>query len=151
MSFSHLSKRLKLPSLTGQSNSMGASRAQQVECARAHALKPQPGVDLTRQIVDRIPVNARFVLIGEATHGTKEFYDQRSEITKLLIQERGFRAVCAEADFPDAFRVNMYVRGLGGRDSNASDALSEFQVGRVKMRKSFVDSLSWFVLPVELS
>jgi len=46
---------------------------------------------------------ARFVLIGEASHGTHEFYQQRSEITKRLIQEKGFTAVAVEADWPDAY------------------------------------------------
>ena len=53
--------------------------------------------------------DARFVLIGEATHGTHEFYQQRAEITKRLIQEKGFTAVAVEADWPDAYRVNRYV------------------------------------------
>ncbi|MBD2242124.1 erythromycin esterase family protein [Nostoc sp. FACHB-888] len=56
--------------------------------------------------------NARFVLIGEASHGTHEFYEQRAEITKRLIQEKGFTAIAVEADWPDAYRVNRYVRGI---------------------------------------
>ena len=46
--------------------------------------------------------DARFVLIGEASHGTHEFYKYRAEITKRLIEEKGFSAVAVEADFPDA-------------------------------------------------
>jgi len=49
---------------------------------------------------------ARFVLLGEATHGTHEFYWARAEITKRLITEKGFVAVAVEADWPDAYRVN---------------------------------------------
>src|SRR5438132_10179600 len=48
--------------------------------------------------------DARFVLLGEASHGTHEFYRERAEITKRLITERGFRAVAVEADWPDAYR-----------------------------------------------
>src|SRR5687767_15931676 len=55
---------------------------------------------------------ARFVLLGEATHGTHEFYEMRARITERLVRERGFRAVAVEADWPDAFRVNRFVRGL---------------------------------------
>ena len=55
--------------------------------------------------------DARFVLIGEASHGTHEFYRERAEITKRLIEEKGFTAVAVEADWPDAYRVNRYVRG----------------------------------------
>ena len=69
---------------------------------------------------------ARFCLLGEATHGTHEFYRERAEITKRLIKEKAFNAVAVEADWPDAFRVNRYVRGLGD-DQNADEALSGFK------------------------
>jgi erythromycin esterase-like protein len=69
--------------------------------------------------------NRRLVLLGEATHGTHEFYDARAEITKQLIVEKGFGAVAVEADWPDAYRVNRYVRLRTG-DSNADEALSDF-------------------------
>jgi erythromycin esterase-like protein len=69
---------------------------------------------------------ARFCLLGEATHGTHEFYRERAEITKRLIKEQGFTAVAVEADWPDAFRVNRYVRGLGD-DRNANEALGGFK------------------------
>ena len=69
---------------------------------------------------------ARFCLLGEATHGTHEFYRERAEITKRLIKEQGFIAVAVEADWPDAIRVNRYVRGLGD-DRNADEALSGFK------------------------
>jgi erythromycin esterase-like protein len=69
---------------------------------------------------------ARFCLLGEATHGTHEFYRERSEITKRLIKEKGFTAIAVEADWPDAFRVNRYVRGLSD-DKNANEALGGFK------------------------
>src|SRR5207244_7237015 len=61
-------------------------------------------------LLDRIG-DARFVLIGEASHGTHEFYQQRAEITKRLIEEKQFTAVAVEADWPDAYRINRFVRG----------------------------------------
>src|SRR2546423_4243547 len=67
--------------------------------------------------------DARFVLLGEASHGTHEFYRERARITKRLIEERGVMAVAAEADWPDAARVDRYVRGLGD-DGDAEEALS---------------------------
>ncbi|HJR40644.1 MAG TPA: erythromycin esterase family protein [Gemmatimonadaceae bacterium] len=70
--------------------------------------------------------DARLVLLGEASHGTHEFYRIRAEITKRLIVQKGFRAVTAEADWPDAFRVNRYVRGRG-TDQNADEALGDFR------------------------
>jgi erythromycin esterase-like protein len=68
----------------------------------------------------------RFVLIGEASHGTHEFYQERARITRRLIDERGFTAVAVEADWPDAYRVNRYVMGLSD-DKDANAALSEFR------------------------
>ncbi len=69
---------------------------------------------------------ARFVLIGEASHGTHEFYRIRAEITKRLIREKGFTSVAVEADWPDAYRVNRYVQGRGG-DGDAVAALDGFR------------------------
>src|SRR5258708_1553412 len=70
--------------------------------------------------------DAHFVLLGEASHGTHEFYRERAQITKRLIREKGFTAVAVEADWPDAYRVNRYVRGRGD-DAEASDALVGFR------------------------
>jgi erythromycin esterase-like protein len=70
--------------------------------------------------------DARFVLIGEATHGTHEFYEQRAEITKRLIQEKGFTAVAVEADWPDAYRVNRYINRIS-KDVTPDEALNGFQ------------------------
>ncbi|HEY7569457.1 MAG TPA: erythromycin esterase family protein [Gemmatimonadaceae bacterium] len=70
--------------------------------------------------------DARLVLIGEASHGTHEFYRIRAEITKRLIRERAFTAVAVEADWPDAYRVNRYVRGTGD-DADAEEALRGFR------------------------
>jgi erythromycin esterase-like protein len=69
---------------------------------------------------------ARFVLVGESTHGTHEFYRERALLTRRLVEERGFRAVAIEGDWPDAYRVNRYVRGLGA-DADARAALSDFR------------------------
>src|SRR5882762_10282637 len=69
---------------------------------------------------------APFVLIGEASHGTHEFYRERAQITKRLIQEKGFTAVAVEADWPDAYRVNRYVRGASS-DAEAIDSLAGFK------------------------
>jgi erythromycin esterase-like protein len=70
--------------------------------------------------------NARFVLLGEASHGTHEFYRERAQITKRLIAEKGFTAVAVEADFPDAYRINRYVRGESA-DMDTVDALEDFK------------------------
>jgi erythromycin esterase-like protein len=70
--------------------------------------------------------DARFVLLGEASHGTHEFYRERAQITKRLIREKGFTAVAVEADWPDAYRINRYVRGASD-DQESIDALGGFK------------------------
>lgn len=69
---------------------------------------------------------ARFVLLGESTHGTSEFYRERARITERLVRDRGFLAVAIEGDWPDADRLSRYVRGLGA-DRTAAEALSDFE------------------------
>ena len=69
--------------------------------------------------------DAQFVLIGEASHGTHEFYDIRAALTRRLIEEKGFRVVALEADWPDMLRVHRYVRGVG-EDTSANAALGGF-------------------------
>ncbi len=75
-------------------------------------------------LLDRIG-DARCVLIGEASHGTHEFYRERARITRRLIEERGFTAVAVEADWPDAYRVNRFVRAL--TDDSAEESLDDFR------------------------
>jgi len=95
-------------------------------------------------LIDRM-AEASFVLIGEATHGTHEFYQRRAEITKRLIKERGFRGVAIEADWPDAYRVHRYVTNLGASKDSA-DSLSGFRrfpawMWRNRVVQDFVDWL----------
>ena len=92
----------------------------------ARCARPLTGADsdygpLLDQIGDR-----RIVLIGEATHGTHDFYRERARITKRLIEEKGFTAVAVEADWPDAYRVNRYVLGQSA-DVDAESSLSDFE------------------------
>jgi erythromycin esterase-like protein len=78
---------------------------------------------------DRILARAgerQFVLLGEASHGTHEFYRERAEITKRLIAEKGFGLVAIEGDWPDAYRVNLFVRGEGD-DATPEEALGDFR------------------------
>ena len=78
-----------------------------------------------QRIVSRLGP-ARVYLIGEASHGTQDFYNVRASITKHLIEHHGLRAVALEADWPDAYRVNRFVRGEGP-DADANAALSGFE------------------------
>lgn len=98
-----------------------------------------------RETLEQLIGDARIVLIGESSHGTHEFYEARAAITKWLIDEKGFCAVAAEADWPDAYRVNRFVRGLG-EDETADEALSGFErfpawMWRNTVVRDFVDWL----------
>lgn len=77
------------------------------------------------RLLEAIDPDISVVLIGEATHGTLEFYRIRADLTRLLIQQRGFTLVAVEADWPDAYRANQWVRLLG-TDDTAEAALSDF-------------------------
>jgi erythromycin esterase-like protein len=96
-----------------------------IDLIRSKAVELRGARDVNDEILALVG-DARFVLIGEASHGTHEFYQCRAEITKRLIAEKGFAAVAVEADFPDAYRVNRFVRGIGG-DKNADEALRDFE------------------------
>ncbi|HEY2064923.1 MAG TPA: erythromycin esterase family protein [Gemmatimonadaceae bacterium] len=94
-------------------------------------------------IVERIG-DARVVLLGEASHGTHDFYATRAAVTRRLIETRGFRAVTIEGDWPDARRVDRFVRG-GRDDPDAVAALSGFRRFPQWMWRNTVvrDFVSW--------
>jgi erythromycin esterase-like protein len=89
-------------------------------------LKPLDGGPHDYDALLRMIAPSRFALLGEASHGTQEFYRERIRITQRLIAEQGCTAVAVEADWPDAWRVNRYVRGLSD-DADANAALSGFK------------------------
>jgi erythromycin esterase-like protein len=97
-----------------------------IASAIAHGAHPLVGArDDFDPLLERIG-EARIVFIGEASHGTHEFYRRRAELTARLISEKGFVAVATEADWPDSYRVNRFIRGLGA-DVTAEEALEDFK------------------------
>ena len=113
----------------------------------AHEAVDAPGGVPPADVLDDLIGDARVVLIGESSHGTHEFYEARAEITKWLIENKGFNAVAAEADWPDAYRVNRYARGLGG-DATPEEALRGFErfpawMWRNSVVRDFVGWLRW--------
>jgi erythromycin esterase-like protein len=97
----------------------------QIRAIRENALRPGG----SRQDYDpliELAGSSRFALLGEASHGTHDFYHTRAQITQRLIEEKGYSAVAVEADWPDAYRVNRYVQGRGD-DTEAVEALGSFQ------------------------
>jgi len=95
--------------------------------------------DLLDLIGDR-----RFVLLGEASHGSHEFYQERARITQRLIEEKDFTAVAVEADWPDAYRVNRYVLGTSD-DRDAIAALADFErfPGWMWRNSDVVEFVTW--------
>lgn len=69
---------------------------------------------------------ARYVLLGEATHGTSDFYTWRAQLSRRLIEEKGFSFVAVEGDWPDCYRVNRYVKGATDAGASAEEALTNF-------------------------
>ncbi|ORA59621.1 hypothetical protein BST23_24060 [Mycolicibacterium elephantis] len=119
------------------------TRVSPAESVRAAAVRAPGGLPPT-EALEEIVGDARVVLIGESSHGTHEFYEARAEITKWLIEKKGFCAVAAEADWPDAYRVNRYVRGLGD-DASAEEALRGFERFPAWMWRNVVvrDFVAW--------
>lgn len=92
----------------------------------ADVARPLRGAPVDLDPLLRLVGEARCVLIGEATHGTHDFYRLRAQLTKRLILEKGFAAIAVEADFADACRVHGFVHGLGP-DAGAIGALVDFR------------------------
>jgi erythromycin esterase-like protein len=88
--------------------------------------------------------NCHFALLGEASHGTHDFYHRRAQITQWLIEEKGYTSVAVEADWPDAYRVNRFVQGRSD-DADAVEALNSFKRFPAWMWRNtdVVEFISW--------
>jgi erythromycin esterase-like protein len=95
-------------------------------------------------LLDRIG-DARFVLLGEASHGTSEYYTWRAELSKRLIREKGFSFIAVEGDWPDCYRVNRYVKGYAESGARAHDVLHAFERWPTWMwaNREVVDLIEW--------
>ena len=93
-------------------------------------------------LLDRVG-DARFVLLGEASHGTSEYYTWRTAISQRLIREEGFSFIAVEGDWPDCYRVNRYVKGLPDAGDSARGraarlrALADLDVGQRGNRRAW--------------
>jgi erythromycin esterase-like protein len=107
---------------------------------RAQALPLRSGAP--EPLLDALATR-RIALLGEASHGTQEFYAVRAQITRALVERHGCRAVVIEGDWPDAWRVNRWVRGLS--DGSADDALAGFERFPTWMWRNTVvrDFIAW--------
>ena len=105
---------------------MTAPSSDERMAALRESVVPLTGTPDDFRLLMRRVGNAPVVLIGEASHGTHEFYRIRAQITKRLIAEKGFNAVAIEGDWPDAYRVNHFVQGRS-TDMDAGLALAGFR------------------------
>jgi erythromycin esterase-like protein len=96
-----------------------------VQGLRQH-LRPLPGPAASDAVLMAALSDARVILLGEASHGTREFYRERAQITRRLILEQGLQAIAIEGDWPDAWRVNRYVLGRSD-EARAETALQGFE------------------------
>src|SRR5690606_16044600 len=70
--------------------------------------------------------DSRYVLLGEASHGTHEYYTWRARISKRLIKEKGFNVIAVEGDWPDCYRINKWIKGLEPKEKPIEDVLKGF-------------------------
>jgi erythromycin esterase len=91
----------------------------------AGASLPLTSTDDLDPLIDAIG-DARYVLLGEASHGTSEFYAWRTELSKRLIAEKQFSFIGVEGDWPDCYRVNRFVKGYQDSGASAADVLHAF-------------------------
>ena len=89
----------------------------------AHPLRSAHDLDPLMDLVG----DARYVLLGEASHGTSEFYTWRTEISRRLIREKEFSFIAVEGDWPDCYRVNRYVKGYSDSGRSAEAVLHAFE------------------------
>ena len=107
--------------------------------------KPLDEIDSLHFLISRIK-NEKFVLLGESSHGTSEFYKIRAEISKRLIIEKGFTFIAVEGDWPACQNVNRYIKGMDFKDSNARDVLKmSFNRWPVWMwaNEEMIDLIEW--------
>jgi erythromycin esterase-like protein len=102
-----------------------AERAERLSAGIREAALPLDSAADLDPLLERIG-DARYVLLGEATHGTSEFYTWRTEITRRLVEERQFSFVAVEGDWPDCYRVNRYVKALPESGESAEEVLHAF-------------------------
>jgi erythromycin esterase-like protein len=95
-----------------------------LEIVRRHAV-PADAETVAQRVLELVDPGLSIVLVGEATHGTREFYRIRADVTRALIRQRRFTAVAVEADWPDAYRACRWVRHEG-TDRTAEEALADF-------------------------
>lgn len=102
------------------------------------------GNDPLKPLFDRIG-DAGIVMLGEASHGTHEYYTWRNYISQRLIREKGFQLIAVEGDWPDCYRVNRFIKGYEGSGKTAKDVLHQFNCWPTWLwaNKETIELISW--------
>lgn len=105
---------------------MSASAENLVVSQICQLARPLDGPADLRPLAERLGTK-RFVALGEASHGTHDYYTWRAELSRRLIEGHGFTWVGVEGDWPDCWRLNQWVRGLAEQEQSALDVLDHFE------------------------
>ena len=108
--------------LFGEESQATESLVRQVQELARPLARPDDLTPLLERIGD-----ARYVLLGEASHGTAEYYRWRTRTSQRLIEEKGFSFIAVEGDWPDCYRVNRYVKGYADSGPDAHSVLHAFE------------------------
>lgn len=132
--------------IKGNMNSKKGLEQMKTSLEQAVQMNAQPfrSVEELTPLLDAIG-NAKFVLLGEATHGTAEFYTWRAALTKRLIAEKGFSLIAVEGDWPACQQVNRYIKGFTGKEKKPSEVLQAFTRWPTWMwaNEEIADLVSW--------
>ena len=105
-------------------NNSSVDEKETIQLISEKAIKAD-GFDSLDKLMEKIG-DARIVMLGEASHGTHEYYTWRSNITKRLIKEKNFKFIGVEGDWPDCYKINAYIKGENNSVTNAADLLTQF-------------------------
>ena len=113
------------------------------ESIKKHAIAFETNEDLS-PIIEAIG-DAKIVLLGEASHGTSEFYTVRAELSKRLIKEKGFTLIAVEGDWPSTQQINRYIKGYGHAEQNIREVLTSYNRWPTWMwaNEEIADFVSW--------
>lgn len=129
--------------LRGMQEAAVPPSAELLAALRSLARPLRAAIDLD-PLMERIG-EARCALLGEASHGTHEFYAWRTELSERLIVEKGFSFIAVEGDWPDCYRINRYVKGYADAGSSAREVLHAFDRWPTWMwaNEEVVDLVEW--------
>lgn len=112
--------------MTTRQHSPTAARTDQLVAAVRNVSLPLRGDADLDPLIERIG-DARYVLLGEASHGTSEYYTWRARLSRRLIEEQGFNFIAVEGDWPDCYCLNRYIKGYEECGDSARAVLSGFE------------------------